>query len=96
MKVLGLGNALVDIVTRIDDDAILEKFNFPKGSMQLVNAATSASIGESLKNFESVMSPGGSAANTIHGLGMMGVETGFLCRTGNDKIGRFSKTRCVK
>lgn len=89
MKVLGLGNALVDIVTRIDDDAILEKLNFPKGSMQLVDAATSASIGESLKNFESVMSPGGSAANTIHGLGMMGVETGFLCRTGNDKIGRF-------
>lgn len=89
MKVLGLGNALVDIVTRIDDDAILERLNFPKGSMQLVDAATSASIGESLKGFESAMSPGGSAANTIHGLGMMGVQTGFLGRTGNDRIGRF-------
>ena len=41
MKILGIGNALVDVMTLIDDDTVLEKFSLPKGSMQLVDAATS-------------------------------------------------------
>ena len=36
-KILGIGNALVDVMTFIDDDHILEKFPLPKGSMQLVD-----------------------------------------------------------
>ena len=37
-KVIGLGNALVDIMTVIDSDKVLEKLNLPKGSMQLVDS----------------------------------------------------------
>ena len=40
-KVLGIGNALVDILTRIDKDEILEDFGLPKGSMTLVDLDTS-------------------------------------------------------
>ena len=36
-KVLGMGNALVDVMTRLNDDQILKEFNLPKGSMQLVS-----------------------------------------------------------
>lgn len=88
-SVLGIGNALVDILTRIDNDIILEKLNLPKGSMQLVDEKTSAQIEESLKTFEHSMAPGGSSANTIHGLAKMGIPTGFICYTGKDQTGNF-------
>ena len=40
IKVLGMGNALVDIITRIDDDRILKDFGLPRGSMTLVDLDT--------------------------------------------------------
>ena len=40
-KILGIGNALVDVMTMINDDSILESFSLPKGSMQLVDKAKS-------------------------------------------------------
>ena len=43
-KVIGLGNALVDIMTVIDSDNVLEKLNLPKGSMQLVDSELSEKI----------------------------------------------------
>jgi len=36
-KILGIGNALVDVMTPVSDDKLLEKFSLPKGSMQLVD-----------------------------------------------------------
>lgn len=88
-KILGIGNALVDVMTMIDDDSILEKFALPKGSMQLVDKAKSEIIKSETQNLRRVMSSGGSAANTIHGLAMLGIETGFIGSTGNDEIGSF-------
>ena len=88
-KVLGIGNALVDILTRIDNDNILNELGLPKGSMQLVDDKTSAKVAKALEKFDNSMAPGGSAANTIHGLAKCGVETGFIGFTGNDKVGKF-------
>ena len=88
-KVLGIGNALVDILTRIDNDNILNELGLPKGSMQLVSDNTSEQIGKALEGFENSMAPGGSAANTIHGLAKCGVATGFIGFTGNDEVGLF-------
>lgn len=88
-KVLGIGNALVDILTRIDNDNILSELGLPKGSMQLVDDKTSAKVAKALEKFENSMAPGGSAANTIHGLAKCGVEAGFIGFTGNDKVGQF-------
>lgn len=88
-KVIGIGSALVDILTIIDNDNILEELNIPKGSMQLVDEKSSAIIEKKLENYESSMAPGGSAANTIHGLAKMGIESGFISYVGNDKIGKF-------
>lgn len=88
-SVLGIGNALVDILTRIDNDNILNDLNLPKGSMQLVDAATSAKVGKAVERFENSMAPGGSAANTIHGLAKCGIPAGFIFSTGNDEIGKF-------
>ena len=88
-RILGIGSALVDILTQIPDEKILEQLNLPKGSMTYVDAATSVKIGENLKQYGNQMASGGSAANTMSGLAQLGIEAGFLSKIGNDEVGRF-------
>ncbi len=88
-KVLGIGNALVDALNKLENDDLLNELGLPKGSMQLVDAQTSEAIQEKSKNLEKEMASGGSAANTIHGLANLGVETAFIGTVGKDEIGNF-------
>ncbi|MCU0457453.1 MAG: adenosine kinase [Bacteroidales bacterium] len=88
-KVLGIGNALVDVMTQIDDDRILQEFGLPKGSMSLVDSQKSADVKKGTQNFRRNMTSGGSAANTIHGLAMLDAETGFIGSIGKDETGDF-------
>jgi sugar/nucleoside kinase (ribokinase family) len=90
-KVLGIGNALVDILTRIEKDSILEGFGLPKGSMTLVDLDTSNYIHAETIGMSKTKASGGSAANTIHGLAHLGIETGFVGSVGNDEMGTFFK-----
>jgi sugar/nucleoside kinase (ribokinase family) len=90
-KVLGMGNALVDIITQIDDEEILKNFGLPKGSMTLVDLDTSNYIHSETAGMSKSKASGGSAANTIHGLAHLGVETGFVGTIGDDDMGRFFK-----
>jgi len=90
-KVLGLGNALVDALIRIDNDKVLESHNLPKGSMQLVDWDTAEKVIDATKHFDKSQASGGSAANTIHGLAKLGVQTGFIGKIGNDEVGDFFK-----
>jgi sugar/nucleoside kinase (ribokinase family) len=89
MRILGIGNALVDVMTLIDNDNILDFFSLPKGSMQLVDGEKSALIKAETTNFKRNLVSGGSAANTIHGLAMLGVNTGFIGSVGKDTTGDF-------
>lgn len=88
-RILGIGNALVDILTRIDDDRVLDAFDLPKGSMQLVDMRKSAQIQNRTKHFIQTRSSGGSVANTMHGLAMLGVDAGYIGSTGRDEMGDF-------
>ena len=88
-KVLGIGNALVDILTKLENDLLLEELKLPKGSMQLVDALTSSSISAKSNHLEREMASGGSAANTIHGLARLGMEASFIGTVGNDLTGQF-------
>ena len=88
-KILGIGNALVDVMTTIDDDKILDHFSLPKGSMQLVDSNKSELVKSGTSEFTRNLASGGSAANTIHGLAMLGVETGFIGSIGKDDMGNF-------
>jgi sugar/nucleoside kinase (ribokinase family) len=90
-KVLGMGNALVDIITQMDNDEVLHDFGLPKGSMTLVDLDTSNYIYSETAGLPKSKASGGSAANTIHGLAHLGVETGFIGAVGNDEMGRFFK-----
>ena len=88
-QILGIGNALVDVMTIINDDSILLRFGLPKGSMQLVDQSKSEMVKSETRIFNSKLTSGGSAANTIHGLAMLGVKTGFIGSIGKDDTGDF-------
>ena len=88
-KILGIGSALVDILTQIPNEQILKELNLPKGSMTYVDAQTSVKIGEKLAYLGNQMASGGSAANTMSGLAKLGIEAGFLSKIGKDEVGRF-------
>ena len=87
MKVLGMGNALVDIVTELPDDRLLEEFCLRKGSMQLVDKELSNLILDKIQQLKKTEISGGSAANTICGLAALGVETAFIGKVGKDRLG---------
>ncbi len=86
-KILGMGNALVDILIQLDGDSILDVLGLPKGSMQLVDADRSNQILDALKDHKRGVSAGGSAANTIHGLAKLGVPVGYIGVIGEDELG---------
>jgi sugar/nucleoside kinase (ribokinase family) len=88
-KVLGMGNALVDIMTRLEHDDFLKDFNLEKGSMQLVDKDFSAKVIAGAKHLPKEQTSGGSAANTIHGLAQLGVESSFIGKIGDDEYGVF-------
>jgi len=88
-KVLGIGNALVDIMTRLEDESLLEQYQLPKGSMQLVDQEFSQKLTGATKDLNRQQASGGSAANTIHGLARLGVNTGFIGKVGQDELGTF-------
>jgi sugar/nucleoside kinase (ribokinase family) len=88
-RILGIGNALVDMIIFLKNDDVLRQFSLPRGSMQLVDATTAIHIEERTSDCERHMSSGGSAANTIHGLAGLGMETAFIGTVGNDSLGNF-------
>jgi len=90
-KVLGLGNALVDILIQMDDDSMLEKLLLPKGTMTLIDVDQANFIARYTEHLSKSISPGGSAANTIHGLSRMGVETGYIGSIAEDAYGTYFK-----
>lgn len=95
-NILGIGNALVDMLTLIPDDNILNELHLPKGSMQHVDAETSLKIGDFLKQFGNSMAAGGSAANTMSGAAKLGVKTGYIGKVSNDNLGHFFENEMTK
>jgi sugar/nucleoside kinase (ribokinase family) len=88
-KVLGLGNALVDILVRIDDDELLHSLDLPKSCMTLVREAQVNAILDRITHLSKQEACGGSAANTISGLARLGVPTGYIGKIGHDAYGEF-------
>lgn len=87
-RIIGLGNALVDIIVFIDRDELLEQLELPKGSMQLVDIYRSGKIREACESLPQSFASGGSAANTIYGIARLGAECSFIGKVGKDDYGR--------
>ncbi len=64
-KVLGIGNALVDILVHIDNDEILDRLGLQKGGMEMIDAQRKREILEEISGMPQTMATGGSTSNTI-------------------------------
>ncbi len=85
MKILGIGNAIVDVICKVDDKFLKEN-NLTKSTMKLVDRNELEKIIKNLK-IERVVS-GGSVANSIVGLSQLGNDVGFIGKVSDDKFGK--------
>lgn len=88
MKILGIGNALTDILVPLKQFDMINALNLPHGGMVMIDEKHFIEINNKIKDYEKSYSAGGSAANTIYGLAKLGVETSFIGKVGNDEIGK--------
>ena len=84
MKILGIGNAIVDVICKVDNKFISQN-NLIKGTMKLVNEEEFKKLLSHLKIVETVS--GGSVANSIVGLSQLGNKVGFIGKISDDKLG---------
>lgn len=91
-SILGIGNALTDILAVLPDDKFLNEYHLPKGSMQWVDKDTCDKIFDALKPMGIQYVAGGSAANTITTTAIFGMPSGFIGKIGDDEIGSLYKS----
>ena len=84
MKVLGIGNAIVDVICKVEDSFLAEN-NLTKSTMKLVDEAEFKKLLSNLKIEQTIA--GGSVANSIVGLSQLGNEVGFIGKVNKDNLG---------
>ena len=84
MKVLGIGNAIVDVICKVDDD-FLVKNNLTKSTMKLINEEEFKKLSSNLKVEKTIA--GGSVANSIVGLAQLKNDVSFIGKINDDKFG---------
>ena len=84
MKILGIGNAIVDVICKVSDNFITQN-NLTKSTMKLVDEAEFKKLLSTLKIEETVS--GGSVANSIVGLSQLGNKVGFIGKVSEDDLG---------
>lgn len=89
--VYGIGNALVDIVTEVDD-SFLDKYKVEKGLMTLVDEERQHELVDAIHLPDSNMQCGGSAANTIIAVSQFGGSSYYSCKVAKDEMGKFYLT----
>ncbi len=85
LDVVGVGNAIVDILAQVDD-SFLQEHNMVKGSMALINATQCSTLYNKLG--EKLEVSGGSAANTMVGVSQLGGRAAYIGKISEDSLGR--------
>ena len=85
MKILGIGNAIVDVLCKVSDEFLI-KHSLTKSTMKLVDEIEFKRLLSSLKIEETIS--GGSVANSIVGLSQLGNKVGFVGKVSDDKLGQ--------
>ncbi len=94
-RVIGIGNALTDMLVNLKSDTVLGKYKLAKGSMTLVNSEFQNDIAKSVAGMPYSLSLGGSAGNTIRAMAQLGCKVGFIGKVGVDKTGDFFEQALV-
>ena len=93
MKILGIGNAIVDVLCKVSDE-FLENNSLTKSTMKLVNEDEFKNLMLSIKIEETIS--GGSVANSIVGLSQLGNKVGFLGKVSDDDLGQKYEDGLIK
>jgi len=83
-KILGIGNAIVDVLTKVDDEFLIKR-NFIKGSMKLINKSEFEDLKKNIK-IEKIVA-GGSVANTMAGIAHLKGSSSFIGKINSDNFG---------
>jgi sugar/nucleoside kinase (ribokinase family) len=94
-RVLGLGNALTDILLQVSEGDLRE-IGFPKGSMNLINAQQFEQLQMRFASVRKRMVAGGSASNTVATIAQLGGKAAFIGKIGNDEVGKFYRDDLIK
>ena len=85
MKILGIGNAIVDVLCKVSDEFLVEH-SLTKSTMKLIDEGEFKKLLTSLKIEETIS--GGSVANSIVGLSQLGNQVGFIGKVSDDELGQ--------
>lgn len=94
-NVIGIGNALTDILINLTNNDVLEHFELAPGSMNLVDATSQKNIGEFVADMPRTLSLGGAASNTIRAMAKLGAQVGYIGKVGRDTTGDFFEQAMV-
>ena len=93
MKILGIGNAIVDVICKVNDQYLLEK-RLIKSTMKLVAENEFKKLLSTVKIEETIS--GGSVANSIVGLSQLGNHVGFIGKINSDELGKKYEESLIK
>ena len=89
MKILGLGNALVDILSGLKSDNLLVEIGIQKGAMDMISKEQMIIIRKYQEGSKTIQAPGGSNCNTMRAISLLGGKSGFIGKVGDDQLGEF-------
>lgn len=87
MAIIGVGNALTDIIVKIEDDRMINDLGVAKGGMYMIDVDRHHQLVEMLSSYDSECVAGGSTANTISGLANLGAKVAYIGNVGCDDTG---------
>ncbi|MDD2951813.1 MAG: adenosine kinase [Parabacteroides sp.] len=89
MNTIGLGNALVDVLLKLENDDVLPEIGIQKGAMDMINRDQMVTIRTAQEHLPRTQSPGGSVCNTMRAMSYLGANSGFIGKIGDDSVGVF-------
>ena len=96
MNTIGLGNALVDVLLKLESDNVLAEVGIAKGAMDMINRDQMVTIRKTQENLERSQAPGGSVCNTMRAMACLGAKTGFIGKIGDDTVGEYYEQELKK
>ena len=96
MKIIGIGNALLDVLLRLESDNTLSEMGVKKGAMDLIDESKMKEIQKAQAGLQRTEVPGGSVCNTMRAMARLGADVGYIGKIGSDYEGRFYEEETKK
>lgn len=88
-KIIGIGNALVDVLVQMRDDELLTRLQLPKGGMTVIDEERMREVRLHMRALHPHRATGGSASNTVLALANLDTRPGYIGKIGRDETGAF-------